>query len=500
MGQEQLMGQQFIQAQIQQQLGREQIEQSRLQQQRLTAEMPGVEAEAAMLKLKQKQREEVLDVVPKFVSPDGTSFNDRGAFLELLKRGQLESAIDLSKEVENVEALRLANASRSQNMAGILNETLEKASGRVASILVNAPPQDRMTILKKLTDQLDQTYKSTGIPVGSSVYKAFVTADPKTGQINVDSSKMNAQFQSTINAEARARLDMDLQKEFLDPASRDPNNPRNVEWRRWIELNSPGGPGVPSSFTIADVKNNPSMLPTLQTFLRNEALPPELRANAKKAAAEYESLEKKFDSAIDLWSKVPEQAIPTRIGTKGSKIFQENIRQNPDLAAAVAALDAYNTMFPKDAIDYSNLSGPEIRAKLNVARENIRGHKRVEQDIEQQTTFRKPQEATNKARLSKSDVATIRTEFGKNIESKDLRSAEDAFRELQYLASKDKKIDLTKEANALEKLRSDLRKEAAKPSEKPVATMEDIKEYARRNRKSIEQAKRDAEAAGYTVK
>lgn len=369
MGQEQLMGQQFLQSQLQQQLTQAQIPLVQTQLETAQAQLPGVRAQAETAQTQAQSakrleagRQELPKVITEMISAPGSKGvidHDRVVY-ELNRRGHPEAAFEYMTNRNQTEAGRLANIND-------VRDSVDKNQLRMASILRNIPDlKQRQDAANKMIDVINKQYAGTGLKVGDMVASGLYSTDPKTGQTRLDPTKINATYAQTITYENQQRLNEYMDSVFFTKEAMDKDSPLSNNARALAADLSKGAFIPGPNMSARDIYRDPNLRQYVPASALAQLMPQGARVQYANEAMTANLEIGNYDSALRAVGQLPPDLIKLKPGIDAQRMAQR-LGVSPVLSQIDTAVAEHNAKYPKDEIS-SNLSYEQQQAKLTEAR------------------------------------------------------------------------------------------------------------------------------------
>ena len=362
MGQEALMGEQFKQAQLQQQLTQAEIP---IRQAQLpgTIAMSKQQTIAAETQEKlQKGRQKISEFLTEQVSrPGATGAIDHDeVILRAFREGLPEAAFEY-------QTLRNSNlAGQIKNNSDALN-VADQQSILAASMLTRMPDAQRPAAAEQIRQSLNQQFKNTGMNIGDIAIGSLYTTDTKTGQSKFDNTKLESRFQSTVTYENQKRLDEAMDRTFFTPEAMDKNSALSKRTQDYMMQVTKGAFPKIAGMSARDIYRDEG----LRQYFTNAAIaqisPPGARLGFEAEASKYNQRVQDYDRTLRYIDQLPKEYVDLKISVAIERAAQDQINL-PILKAIESGAARHNAENPNDPIDITKLSSPQARAKLNEAR------------------------------------------------------------------------------------------------------------------------------------
>ena len=361
MGQEQLMGQQFLQSQLQQQLTQAQIPITQ-------AQLPGTIAMSKQQTIAaetqeklQQGRKKISEFLTEQVSrPGATGAIDHDeVILRAFREGHPEAAFEYQTSRNNTLAGQIKNSSDALNV-------VDQQSLLAASMLTRVPEAQRPAAAEQIRQTLNQQFKNTGMNIGDMAIGSLYTTDTKTGQSRLDRSKLDARFQSTVTYENQKRLDEAMDSVFFTPEAMDKDSPLSNRVRDLTAELSKGVVVPNKNMSAREIYRDPNLRQYLPPAALAQLMPQGSRDRylAEASAAGLQVMS--YDSAIRAVQILGPDFVSLKPGVDAQRLAQRLGVSDvlPRIATAVAE---HNMKYPNDPID-PNLAYGQQLAKLTEAR------------------------------------------------------------------------------------------------------------------------------------
>lgn len=409
MGQEALMGEQFKQAQLQQQL--------------TEAQIPGIRAQSEVTQRIAAFNKFVSERGKEFLRPDDTI--DIGRMIRISAEGGFlpEAQNIASKDLANT-ATQIQNTRTEQDRAQAETEYNLKLINHAAAFLHATPEEQRPKALANFAMMTNQLFPKSGDYVQSQ----FLKADP-TGKIVVDNDKVNAVRTAQISAQNQEEMQFNFARNFYTREAQDKNSALNNNFRSTINQ-AAGREIIKPNDTIFNILNDPLRRDIAMDYMRNAQVPQAVRASALEQGSAIASTIENYRKAIGALDKFGKDFLPTKLGTIGSAKWNQFISQSPELAGLETAIQVHNNQFPNDPIDPSKITVAQILNKLRAGQSQLQsigeGKKKIAETVQLPS-----------GQVPKSDrVQILRDELNKAVGRRDRTAIEDIQRELKALGEK----------------------------------------------------------------
>ena len=415
MGQEALMGEQFKQAQLQQQLTQAQI--------------PGVQAQSAIQQRTVDYNRFLAERGKEFLRPDDTIDINRMIRLSA-EAGYLPEAQNIAgKDLANTSQL-IANTRSEQDRAQAETDYNLKLINHAAGILHASPPDKKVQALSNLAMMTNQLFPKSGDYLQSQ----FLKADPKTGQVMVDDDKVNAVRTAQISAQNQEEMSFRFAQNFYTKEAQDKNSQLNNNFRSTVN-SAAGRDIIKPNDTIFTILNDEVRKNIAIDYMRNAQVPQQVRAAALEQGATIGSQVENYKRAILALDKFGKDYLPTKLGTIGSAKWNKFISQSPELAGLETAIQVHNNALPNDRIEPSNITVAEILSKLRSGQSQLESILEGKKKIA--GTSQLPSDQVPRGQVPKEErIKILRGELNAALARKDAAAVRDIQTELKSLGEK----------------------------------------------------------------
>ena len=363
MGQEALMGQQFIQAGLQQELSRAQIPLVQAQARSAVATASQLERDVEFNRVQQ-------EIADKFINPATGKMNVDAYTTELQRRGYMDKATPLLQSAAAAEATQLANLRTDQDRSVAASNWFETQASRLGLTLHGMPENLRADAFNKEAAILDQI-GPRGLNTAQQLRSLFFT-QKADGTVEFNNDKVDALYRARIDALQQENLKIEQVSKFMTDEGKRPDSPISKDLKQALK-NQFGITGL-DSFSAAQIATSPLLGGYVSRLVDSAVVSSQARTQSDREAKEVEISIRNIDSALTTINRIKKNnpnIIPTIVGQKLGELSANKIILDPDRRELEAAYGEYNRLNPDNKIDSTGTSFGGQEAFLAERKRNL---------------------------------------------------------------------------------------------------------------------------------